>query len=210
MSLTVQYDTTAVQAILARLPEDLRDKGAQLAVNRTAAKAKTEMRRQIIAVYNLKSAEVGGALNTTPASLKKGIFSAALYPTSLSGSKKGRAMNVIHFLESKTTLADAKRRGKAGTLQQLFFKFKKSGGKKTIQAEGTKSAPFIGNKGRTVFRRTGKGRTPIEPVQVIDTRQMFNTRSLNEAVLKKAAADLVIESESAVRKLLADLQAPLK
>ena len=217
MSLTVQYDTTAVQAILARLPEDLRDKGAQLAVNRTAAKAKTEMRRQIIAVYNLKSAEVGGALNTTPASLKKGIVSAALFPASLFGSKKGRAMNVIHFVSVlnngfKTRGSKAKKGDISALGNQLGFQFKKTGGIKKIPAPKGKSFPFIGNKGRTVFRRTGQpsAKNPkiegIEPVQVIGLPQMFNTRALNEAVLKKAAADLVIESESAVRKLLADLK----
>ena len=206
MSLTVEFDVDAVQATLARLPIDLRDKGAQLAVNKTAAKAKTEMKRQIVAVYNLKSTEGGGALHTTPASLKKGIFTASLYPTSLSGSKKGRAMNVIHFLESKTTLADAKRRTSAGTLQQLFFQFKTVGGKKTIPAVNGKSAPFIGNQGRTVFRRTGKASLPIEPVQVVGMQQMFNTKALNEAVLRKSAADLLVETNRAVTLLLSQLK----
>ncbi len=205
MALTVTYDAKAVQAMLAKLPAELRDGVAQQAVNKTAAKAKTEMKRQIVAVYNLKSAEVGGALNTLPASLKKGVFSAALYPTTLSGSKKGRAMNVIHFLEGKTTLAEAKKRGKAGALSQLFFKFKKSGTKKSIPEKNGKSAPFVGNKGRTVFRRAGPGRTPIEPVQVIDVPQMFNTRSLNQSVLDKAADDLLIETERAVNYSLSKL-----
>jgi hypothetical protein len=204
MALTVTYDTSAVQAMLARLPAELRDKASQLAVNKTAAKAKTEMRRQITAVYNLKAAEVGGALFVRPASLKQNLMSAALYPTTLSG-KKGRAMNVIRFLEGKTTLGEAKKRGKAGTLEQLFFKFKKIGGKKSIPRVGEKSAPFIGNKGRTVFRRTGKARTPIEPVQVIDIPQMFNTAALNRAVLKKAAADLLIETDRAVAQVLRTL-----
>jgi hypothetical protein len=205
MALTVTYDTSAVQAMLARLPAELRDKASQLAVNKTADKAKTEMRRQITAIYNLKAAEVGGALFIRPASLKQNLMSAALYPTTLSGKKKGRAMNVIRFLEGKTTLGEAKKRGKAGTLAQLFFKFKKSGSKKSIPRVGEKSAPFIGNKGRTVFRRTGKARTPIEPVQVIDIPQMFNTAALNNAVLKKAADDLLIETDRAVAQVLRTL-----
>jgi hypothetical protein len=211
MALTVTYDTSAVQAMLARLPAELRDKASQLAVNKTAAKAKTEMRRQITAVYNLKAAEVGGALFVRPASLKQNLMSAALYPTTLSGKKKGRAMNVIHFLEGKTTLGEAKKRGKAGTLEQLFFKFKKTGGKKSIPRVGAKSAPFVGNLGRTVFRRTGKPSAKnariegIEPVQVIDIPQMFNTAALNNAVLKKAAADLLIETDRAVAQVLRTL-----
>jgi hypothetical protein len=205
MALTVTYDLAAVQTMLARLPAELRDKASQMAVNKTADKAKTEMKRQITAVYNIKSAEVGGSLFVVPASLKMNIMSASLYPMTLSGQRRRRAMNVIHFLEGKTTLGEAKKRAKAGTLEQLFFKFKKTGGKKNIHKVGEKSAPFIGNKGRTVFRRTGKGRTPIEPVQVIDIPQMFNTAALNNAVLKKAADDLLIETDRAVAQVLRTL-----
>ena len=205
MALTVTYDARAVQEMLKALPAELRDKASAMAVNKTADKPKTEMKRQIAAVYNLKSAEVGGALFVNKARATKSIMSASLYPTTLSGSKKGRAMNVIRFLESKTTLGEAKKRGKAGTLEQLFFKFKKIGGKKSISAKDGKSAPFIGNKGRTVFRRTGKSRTPIEPVQVIDVPQMFNTAALNKSVLQKAADDLLIETDRAVAQVLRTL-----
>jgi hypothetical protein len=205
MALTVTYDARAVQEMLRALPAELRDKASAMAINKTADKAKTEMKRQITAVYNLKSAEVGGALFITKASAKKNIILASLYPTTLRGSKKGRAMNVIRFLEGKTTLGEAKIRGKAGTLEQLFFKFKKTGGKKSIGKEGDKSAAFIGNKGRTVFRRTGPDRTPIEPVQVIDVPQMFNTAALNKSVLQKAADDLLIETDRAVAQVLRTL-----
>jgi hypothetical protein len=205
MALTVTYDARAVQDMLKALPGELRDKASAMAINKTADKAKTEMKRQITAVYNLKSAEVGGALFVSKASAKASVVSAALYPTTLSGKKKGRAMNVIHFLEGKTTLGEAKKRGKAGTLAQLFFKFKKTGGKKSIGKEGDKSAPFIGNKGRTVFRRTGKSRTPIESVQVIDVPQMFNTAALNKSVLQKAADDLLVETGRAVTQVLRTL-----
>jgi hypothetical protein len=207
MALAVTYDTKAAKDMLERLPEELRDKAARQAANKTADKAKTEMKRQIVAVYNLKSADVGGALAVRAASAKAGgTMSASLYPTTLSGSRKGRAMNVVRFLEQKTTLGEAKKRGKAGTLSDLFFQFKMSGGKKTIKPTGAKSAPFLGNKGRTVFRRTGPGRLPIEPVQVIDLPQMFNTRALNESVLRKAATDLVVETERAVNLALSKLR----
>lgn len=201
----VVFDSREVQRMLSALPEELRDKTATMALNKTADKAKTEMKRQIAAVYNLKSAEIAGALHTTKASAAKNVMSATLYPTSLSGSRTGRAMNVIHFLEKSTTLAQAKKRAKAGTLQDLFFKFKKSGSKKSIGREGNKSAPFIGNQGRTVFRRVGPNRLDIEPVQVIDPRQMFNTAALNQAVLEKAAEDLLVETQRAVDLMLSRL-----
>ena len=43
------------------------------------------------------------------------------------------------------------------------------------------------------------------PVQVIDVPQMFNTRSLNQSVLDKAADDLLIETERAVNYSLSKL-----
>jgi len=209
MALTVTYDATAVKAMLAKLPEALRDKASAMAINKTADKAKTEMKRQITAIYNLKSTEVGGALNIIKASAKKNVVSASLYPTTLSGSKKGRAMNVIHFLSA---IYGVKTRGSKATKAEisaleggLGFQFKKIGGTKRIKAVGDKSAPFIGNKGRTVFRRTGKSRTPIEPVQVIDIPQMFNTAALNNSVLQKAATDLVTETDRAVTQVLRTL-----
>jgi hypothetical protein len=148
---------------------------------------------------------VAGGLYITKASAKANTISASLYPTSVFGDAGGRAMNVIHFLESRTTLGQAKKRAKDGTLQELFFQFKKTGGKKSIGKEGDKSAPFIGNSGRTVFRRTGKARLPIEPVQVIGLPQMFNTARLNQAVLEKAATDLLIETQRAVDLMLSRL-----
>ncbi len=202
MAIVVTYDARAVQDMLRALPAELRDKAMAMAINKTADKAKTEMKRQISGIYNLKSAEVGGSLFVNRASAKANVVSASLYPTTLSGSRKGRAMNVIHFLEGKTSIAERKKRSKAGTLSALFFKFKKVGGKKSIAKEGDKSAPFIGNQGRTVFRRTGKSRTPIEPVQVIDVPQMFNTASLNQSVLEKAATDILIETQRAVDQVL--------
>jgi hypothetical protein len=199
---TVTFDAREVRLMLSRLPEELRDKANAMAINKAIDKARTEMKRQITAVYNLKAAEVSGGLKISKASAKANVVSGSLFPTSLAGSKQGRAMNVIHFWEKSVTNADIKRRKKSDTLNELYFKFKKIGGKKNIPADGDKSKVFIGNKGRTVFRRTGKKRTPIEPVQVIGLPQMFNTAKLNQAVLDKAATDLLVETQRAVDEML--------
>jgi hypothetical protein len=206
--------------MLSSLPEELQEKASVMAINKTAAKARVEMARQVSNYFNVKYNEASGGLLITRASAKYHIISASLYPSSLMGaiSHKGRAMNVIHFLEKKTTGADAKRRRKAGTLNELFFKFKKRGGSVSISAKNGYSKPFIGNLGRTVFRRSGldkrtvkkgpaKGqmKEPIEPVQVVDLPQMFNTKKLSEAVLKKAQSDLLIETDRAVAQVLRTL-----
>jgi len=119
-------------------------------------------------------------------------------------------MNVIHFMQ--------------GTAKgELVFQFLKSGASKVIGAQGGKSGAFIGNAGRTVFRRTGeaniiatkgmhkgKSREPIESVQVIDVPQMFNTRVINQAVLDKAGKDLIDEAESALAYMLSKLNAKVE
>jgi hypothetical protein len=43
---------------------------------------------------------------------------------------------------------------------------------------------FIGNQGRTVFRRVGKERLPINAVQTIYVPQMFNTGRIKDVVVK--------------------------
>jgi hypothetical protein len=43
-----------------------------------------------------------------------------------------------------------------------------------------------------VFRRVGKGRLPIEPVQVIDVPQMFNARRVNEKVRARMQQQLLV------------------
>jgi len=209
MAIVVTYDAKQVKAMLFRLPLELQDKAMAMAINKTAAKARVEMARQVSNYFNVKYNEAGGGLLITKVSAKSNVISASLYPTSLSGKidYKGRAMNVIHFLEKKTSGADAKRRRKAGTLDELFFKFKKRGGSVNIKADGDKSKPFIGNQGRTVFRRNGEkavksDKEAIEPVQVIDLKQMFNMKTINESVLKKAQDDLLIETQRAVDQVL--------
>ncbi len=209
MAIVVTYDARAVQDMLRALPEELRDKAMAMAINKTASKARSEMSRQVSNYFNVKYNEAGGGLLITKASARHNVISASLYPTSLMGAiyHKGRAMNVIHFLEKKTSGADAKRRRKAGTLNELFFKFKKRGGSVNIKAAGEKSKPFIGNQGRTVFRRNGKeavrsSKEAIESVQVVDLKQMFNMKTINEAVLKKAQDDLLTETQRAVDQVL--------
>jgi len=73
-------------------------------------------------------------------------------------------------------LAEARRRSRRGTMNQLHFQIKRAGGKKMIKGA------FIGNKGRTVFIREGRERLPIKALATIDVPQMFNARRINSIV----------------------------
>jgi hypothetical protein len=61
----------------------------------------------------------------------------------------------------------------------------------------------LGNKGRTVFRRTGKGRLPIEPVQMIGVSQMFNSRAIRDRVMRRIENEFGIEIHRAVEMVIA-------
>jgi hypothetical protein len=193
----------AVKKALAQLPINLRDKALAPALNKVAAKARTETIRAITSEYAIGREDVVNALSTRPARVKvTGQVSATL---TIYGNarRRGRSFNAIRFLEKSITLAEARRRRKAGALSVegrggralpiLGFKFKRGGGIKRIKGA------FIGNNGRTVFARTGSARTPIEPVQLIGVSQMFNARKVKSRVLERIQKELPIEVERAVR-----------
>lgn len=152
----------------------LGDRATVSALNKTASQAQTQMSRVIRQDYNISASLVRERLRVRRAA-RRGEFT---FEAALMGNanNQSRAMNLIHFLERKTTLAEGRRRAKAGTQNQLFFKIKKRGGKPTIPGA------FIGNRGRTVFIREGLARLPIKPVQTIGVPQMFNTRKNRGAV----------------------------
>jgi hypothetical protein len=173
-----------------------------------AAKGKTEVDRAVRDEYVIDAARVRNAISVRRASAKREHFEAVI---DIFGStkKRGRSLNVIHFMERKVTLAQARSRakkrelyvkGRGGRLLPILrFVFKRGAGPKTIDGV------FIGNKGRTVFRRVGNSRLPIEPVQVIDVPQMFRSKKVSQRVLDRINRELPVEIQRAVRATLARL-----
>ena len=162
VAISVRTNFPEVQRKLDRLQSDIGTKALASAVNKTLALSRTEMSKQIRAEFNLSASKVREKLHIRKATFKAGRFS---IEGSFSSSTKGgrRAINVINF---------AARQG----LRGVTVKIKKQGARKTIKGA------FTGNAGRTVFRRVGKERLPIDPVQTIDVPQMFNTRRINVVV----------------------------
>jgi len=166
----------AVQMRLNQLQKDLGDRAMASAINKTIDLGRTQMIRGITDEFAVKAGYVRARLRARRASSKQGRFSVE---GSLIGGKRGakRSANIIAFVERSVTLAEAKRRRKAGTLDRIFVKVKRKGPRKALR-EGA----FIANKGRTVFERVGKARLPIKPMQVIDVAQMFNTKRISKPV----------------------------
>jgi hypothetical protein len=175
---------------LDRLRSDLRERAMVAALNKTADKARVEMRRAITDEFDLKARDVTPRLAVRGASFKGKVNLTAILEA-LPGSKRGRSMNVIKFLRRPVSLAQA-RKGK-----QLGFRFKRGGPIKQIPGA------FVGNDGRTVFiREAGAGRLPIRAVQVIDVQQMFNTRRINSRVVRRIETEWLIEFERAAKNLI--------
>jgi hypothetical protein len=155
------------------------------------AKAKTEMTRAITSEFNIKADEVRARLRIVKAKRMIKDWFAELDP--FASKKRGRSLNLIRFLEKKVTLAEGKRRKKAGNENQLRFQVKRVGGKKII------TGAFIGNKGRTVFIRETNARLPIKALSTIDVPQMFNTRKIKARVEERIRRELPIEFERAIK-----------
>lgn len=139
------------------------------ALDKAAAQAKTQMVQTIAAGYNVKQSDIKQRLAIRKARRGKAFEFTASIIGNTDPSGRKRSFNLIRFVEKKVTLAEAKRRRKSDTLNVLRFQIKKGGGRTTIKGA------FIGNKGRTVFRRTRVGRD-IEPVQTIGVPQMFMSK----------------------------------
>jgi hypothetical protein len=188
-SVTVRVDLEEVRVRLNKLQKGMGDRALASGLNKTVAQARTQMSRYIREDYNISAAlvrerlRVSRAVRVSSAGGDIVTISANLIGNPETGGQK-RSMNMIHFLERKVTLAEARRRSKAGTLNALHFQVKRSGGKKTIRGA------FIGNQGRTVFARTGKSRLPIKAVRTIGVPQMFASKRNLGRITKWLEANL--------------------
>lgn len=175
--ISMRTNFPAVAANLNKVADDIGNKAMVRALNTTIEQGKTQMARQISQEFRITVGKAKDRLAVHRASAKGGVlrFEATLEATRRG---QGRSMNLIVFVENKTTLAQARKRAKQGTQSQVHFQVKRAGGKKIIPGA------FIGNKGRTLFIREGKERKPIRALNTIDVPSMFNTKRINTVVRK--------------------------
>lgn len=174
MNLSIETNFPQIDRALAALPEQVGRQALARALNRAVDQARVQMQRNIAREFNVSVGYVRARMRVHRAYARGQVNITAELSA---GDGRKRSANIIAFVERKVTLAEAKRRSKAGTLNQLRVQVRRG------QVRPLPGA-FIGNKGRTVFRRVGRARLPIEPVQTIDVGQMFNTRRINAAVVR--------------------------
>jgi hypothetical protein len=181
VKISISTNFKDVQRKLDDLRKDLQSTVLVRTVNRTIDQAKTDMSREIRKEFNVSAAYVRERLRVRRASFKTGRFT--VEAQLIGGDGKRRSANVIAF---------AAKQGKKG----VSVKIKKTGGRKVIEGA------FIANKGRTVFRRVGASRLPIEPVRTIDVPQMFTTRRINSSVIRAIQTKLPVIFEREARYAL--------
>ena len=182
IQIDIRPDLRAVERELSRLQDGLRDRVIAAAINKTADKARAEMTRQITGEFNIKAKDVRAQLKVRRATAKGAMLVAELEAMSKLGGR--RSLNLIHFAARQTA-------------KGVTIKVKRGGARKLI------AGAWIGNDGRTVFQRVGKQRLPIKALQTIDVPQMFNTRRLNAAVVRKIQTELPVEIGRALVALAA-------
>ncbi len=176
IKMSVRADLTAVRGQLRRLEKGMREQAIASALNRTAEMAKTAATRDITRDINLQANYVRGRIQIRRASARSGVLEVTL------SSPGKRSANLIRFAERRVTLAEGRRRVKEGKVG-VYVKVRRNGSWTLIPGA------FIGNNGRTVFRRVGKSRLPIESLQAVDVPQaMFS--DIGVANLKRAVATI--------------------
>ena len=193
----------AVQDRLRQVASDLQPKVLGPAINKVAEKARAEISRAIPQEFAVKASEVRNAVSLRKA--RSGDIEATITVFG-STSRRGRSMNLIHFLAAvqqagkamKTRGAKASKADLSALNRQLGFLIKRGGGLKKIDGA------FVGNHGRTIFRRIGKARLPIEPLQVIGFSQMFSSRKISTRIMTKIDADLLIEINRSIARLMSN------
>ncbi|HRT42262.1 MAG TPA: phage tail protein [Phycisphaerae bacterium] len=190
-----------VKARLAKQAQGVRDKAIGPAINKVAEKARAEINRAIPQEFAVKASEVRNAITLRKA---RAGNPEALIEIFGSTRKRGRSLNLIHFLAAVQAAGQsvnvrgsrASKRSLSGLGGQLGFLIKRAGGLKKLEGA------FVGNKGRTIFRRTGSSRLPIEPLQVIGFSQMFSSRRISSRILAKINAELPVEIDRAIAREL--------
>ena len=180
MRIDVQTNFPAVADALRRVEQDLGNKVLARSLNVVMAQASTAMNKEIRSEFNLTASYVRDRLRVKRAFARSGQLS--ISAELVGGDGKRRSANVIQF---------ARGTGARGVKVAI-----RKGRAKEI------AGAFVGNKGRTVFRRVGASRLPIEPVRTIDVAQMFNTQRINQRVIAAIEMRLPVVFERELRYAL--------
>jgi hypothetical protein len=187
VTINLKHNFPQVAEALGELSDAIATKATVSAINKTLAQGRTAMIRAITAEFAIKASNVRAQIKVNSARFAKSALS-AIGTLEAFGRRRGRSSRNVMLFGAKQVVGRQKKRVRFPTARGWVTKDVPIGGGVSVlirRGGGRKLIPhaFIANKGRTVFIRTGKDRA-IAPVETIDIPQMFNTRRLNEAVLR--------------------------
>ena len=201
MGISVRADFSQALRKLEQLPDKVQEKAVIATINRVAAKAKTEMKRQIGAEFNLKSTDINAQLRVSKANKSQTLVQAVL---SSFGKRRGHTSRNVMMFDARQVVGTGRPKAvrvqfKDGSWRTLTIRegggvsvnIKRNGGRKLIPHA------FIANKGRTVFIRNEDG--TIKGVETIDIPNMFNTKRIYANVLEKIRTDLIAETDRSLK-----------
>lgn len=180
IQISLRNNFPDVKRKLQGLADDVANKVLGRAMNKSIDQGRTRMVKEISAEFRVTQSAVKQRLSVQHVMTRKGnvrmtVRLEARRAGGLHGNDE-RGMNLINFV-----IGGQPKRSKRGSMRQLSFQIKRTGGRKQIPG-----AFITTNKktnGTAVFIREGKSRYPIKTITTIDVAQMFNTRRINKAVV---------------------------
>jgi hypothetical protein len=168
----VIVDTEELKRIALELKgfPDVAPKAMSSALNRTITTVKTDMKREVVAAYEVKGSDVTKSLSVKKSSPNK---------LSAEAISQGRPIALAHFkFKPKKPMAGKTRR-------KVMVKVKKSEGFTEIKS---KPAAFVQNpNGATnIFKREGQSRLPIKRLYSLSVPQMLGNQEVINRITVKA------------------------
>jgi hypothetical protein len=198
ITISVKGDVLPIVNDLNSISKGLGDRALVSSLNKTIAKAKTEMSSRIRDEYNISAAAIREKLVVEKASRSGDRYAAILSGNPLGSRRRG--LNVIRFLNVGATQS-ATRRGSNNLQAELRFKIKKAGGLK-----GIKGAFILNVPGHPVMRRKRSGDRGIEGVVTIGVPQMFQAKKVQIPVRRSIGQNFERIFNSDVRYFLSTIK----
>jgi hypothetical protein len=179
LTLDVRHDLKAYKKGLSRMQRKDLPKAISAALNRVATTVKGTTVKSIAKQIGLKQKDVKPAIS---------LFKATRFELEARITARGRPLNLIRFTTPSETREKARRRG--------GVRARERGKLKTFR--GT----FIGNAGRTVFRRVGKRRLPIVGVTGGSIPKTMTEAAVKEAIDDKFRQRWPVEFDRTFRRFV--------
>lgn len=150
MELSIELE--GMDKVVAKLRPDIYKKTLNRTLNDVGSKVRTQSTKAVRQRYNIKAKTIKDNMK-----IKRSRYNDLGFAMQIESGRR----NIIHF-------------GARQTKRGVSVRVKKSSGTKVVKGG------FIGNNGRTVFKRVKDKRLPIKALKTLSIPQMFNKEVLSD------------------------------